>query len=118
VPHPTVTRVYLQGVGHVRVHRHRAVKGRIKTITAKRENRHWYVILSCDDVSAEPLDPAGAAVGIDMGIASFLTTSDGTQVPSPHHLAAAAGKLTAAQQDLARKKRGSNRRKIAVAVTR
>src|SRR6202012_1857010 len=39
VPHPKVTRIYLAGIGHVRVHQHRAVKGRIKTITAKRE-RH------------------------------------------------------------------------------
>ena len=27
VPHPTVTRVCLLGIGHVRVHQHRAVKG-------------------------------------------------------------------------------------------
>jgi hypothetical protein len=46
VPHPKVTRVYLAGVGHVRVHQHRAVKGRVKTITAKREGGYWYVVLS------------------------------------------------------------------------
>jgi putative transposase len=115
VPHPTVTRVYLQGVGHVRVHQHRAVRGRVKTITARREDGRWYVILSCDDVPAESLEPAGAAVGIDMGVASFLTTSDGAHVPNPRHLAASAGRLAAAQQDLARKKRGSNRRKKAAA---
>ena len=71
VPHPTVTRVYLQGIGHVRVHQHRAVKGTVKTITVKREGNRWYVVLSCDDVPAEPLQPTGAVVGIDMGIASF-----------------------------------------------
>jgi putative transposase len=37
VPHPTVTRVYLLGIGHVRVHQHRAVNGRVKTIAIKRE---------------------------------------------------------------------------------
>ena len=31
------------------------VKGRIKTITVKREGGRWYVVLSCDDVPAEPL---------------------------------------------------------------
>jgi putative transposase len=115
VPHPTVTRVYFKGVGHVRVHQHRAVKGRVKTITVKRENGRWYLILSCDDVPAEPLEPTGRAAGIDMGVASFLTTSDGTHVPNPRHLVTAAGRLAAAQQDLARKKRGSNRRKKAAA---
>jgi putative transposase len=115
VPHPTVTRVYLMGVGHVRVHQHRPVKGRVKAITARREVGRWYVVVSCDDVPAEPLEPAGAVVGIDMGVASFLTASDGTQAPHPHHLTAAAGRLTAAQRDLASKKRGSGRRKKAAA---
>ena len=115
VRHPTVTRVYLQGVGHVRAHQHRAVKGRVKTITAKCEGRRWYVVLSCDDVPAEPLEPVHRTVGIDMGVASFLTTSNGMRVPNPRRLAAAAGRLADAQRDLACKKRGSNRRKKAVA---
>jgi putative transposase len=115
VSHPTVTRVYFQGVGHVRVHQHRAVQGRVKTITAKREGGRWYVIVSCDDVPARPLESAGTAIGIDMGVASFLATSDSTHVPNPRHLAAAADQLAAAQRDLASKRRGSNRRKTAVA---
>lgn len=114
VPHPTVTRVYLQGIGHVRVHQHRAVRGRVKTITLKREGNRWYVILACDDVPAEPLPATGAVTGIDMGVASFLTTSEGVHVPNPRPLAAAADRLAKAQQSLALKKRGSNRRRKAV----
>ena len=56
----------------------------------------------------------GAVTGIDLGIASFLTTSEGVHVPNPRHLKVAAARLAAGQQDLARKKRGSNRRKAAV----
>jgi putative transposase len=115
VPHPKVTRVYFMGIGHVRVHQHRAVKGRVKSITAKREGGYWYVILSCDDVPAEPLEPTGSPVGIDLGVASFLTTSDGSHVPNPRHLAASADRLVTAQRDLARKKRGSIRRRKAAA---
>jgi putative transposase len=115
VPHPTVTRVYLKGIGHVRVNQHRPVKGRVKTITAKRESGHWYVVLSCDDVPAEPLEPAGSSAGIDMGVASFLTASNGKHVPNPRYLAVSSERLAKAQQDLARKKRGGNRRKKAVA---
>jgi putative transposase len=113
VPHPTVVRVKLQGIGHVRVHQHRPVKGIIKTITVKREGIRWYVILSCDEVAAEPLAATGAVVGIDMGIVSFLTTSDGNHVPNPRPLAAVAVRLTEAQQSLARKKRGGKRRRKA-----
>jgi putative transposase len=106
-------RVYLQGVGHVRVHQHRPIAGRVKTISVKREGRRWYVIVSCDDVPAAPLPPTGRAVGIDLGIASFLTTSDGEPVPNPRHGRIAAEKLALAQQALARCKRGSNRRRKA-----
>jgi len=113
--HPTATFVRLQGIGHVRVHQHRPVRGRVKTISVKREGRRWYVILACDNVPAEPLPTTGAVVGIDMGVASLVTTSDGTQVANPRHLAATADRLAAAQRDLAGKKRGSKRRLKAVA---
>ncbi|WP_240196856.1 transposase [Nonomuraea lactucae] len=72
-------------------------------------------MLSCDDVPAETLPATGAAVGLDMGVASLVATSDGEHVANPRHLAATATRLAAAQQDLARKKRGSRRRRTAVA---
>jgi putative transposase len=115
VLHPTVRRVYLLGIGHVRVHQHRSTQGCIKMISAKREGRRWYVILSCDDVPARPLPSTGAVIGIDLGVMSFLTTSGGVHIENPRHLAAAAEKLAAAQQALARKRRGSRRRRKAVA---
>ncbi|MEO3888411.1 transposase [Nonomuraea sp. B5E05] len=113
--HPTATYVRLQGVGHVRVHRHRPVKGRVKTIAVKREGSRWFVVLSCDDVPAEPLPATGAVAGIDMGVASLVTTSDGQHLSNPRPLAATAGRLADAQRDLARKERGSTRRRKAVA---
>src|SRR6266487_522892 len=97
---PDQRRVYLHGLGQIRVHVHRPIEGRVKTITVKREGQRWYVVLSCDQVPARPLPATGAVAGIDMGIASFLTASDGEQVPNPRHLAASAAKLTAAQQRL------------------
>ncbi|MEU4510548.1 transposase [Nonomuraea wenchangensis] len=113
--HPTATFVRLKGIGHVRVHRYRAVRGQVKTIAVKREGSRWYVMLSCDEVPAEPLPATGAAGGIDMGVASLVTTSDGAHIANPRHLAATADRLADAQRDLARKKRGSKRRRRAVA---
>ncbi|MFF5206097.1 RNA-guided endonuclease InsQ/TnpB family protein [Streptosporangium sp. NPDC000396] len=113
--HPAATFVRLQGVGQVRVHRHRRVKGRVKTISVTREGSRWFVVLSCDEVPAEVLPATGAAVGIDMGVASLVTTSDGDPVDNPRHLAASADRLAAAQRALARKERGSTRRRKAVA---
>src|SRR5690606_2886696 len=64
---------------------------------------------------AEPLPTTGAVVGIDMGVASLVTTSDGEHLANPRHLTATADRLAAAQRDLARKKRGSKGRLKAVA---
>lgn len=101
VPHPTITRVYLLGIGHVRVHQHRPVAGRILKIKVRRDGKHWYVALFCEDVPAQPLPATGAVVGIDMGIRHFLTTSDGTHLPNPRYGKTAADALAEAQRVLA-----------------
>ncbi|MFG2819754.1 RNA-guided endonuclease InsQ/TnpB family protein [Kitasatospora sp. NPDC048365] len=101
-PHGPVTRVRFQGVGHVKVHRHRPVVGKVKTVSVKREGKRWYVILTAEQTQPEPLPKTGSAVGIDLGIANFLADSGGAFVPNPRHARAAAAKLEAAQQALAR----------------
>lgn len=99
-PHDTQVRVRLQGVGHVRVHQHRPVQGRVKTVSVKREANRWFVVLSCDDVPAEPLPETGHAVGIDMGVEHFATTSDGEHFANPRHAQRAADELAEAQREL------------------
>ncbi|MQS37531.1 RNA-guided endonuclease InsQ/TnpB family protein [Streptomyces katsurahamanus] len=101
-PHGSVTRVRFQGVGHVKVNQHRAVVGKIKTVSVKREGGKWFVVLTAEQDQPEPLPPAGSMVGIDLGIASFLTDSNGVHVPNPRHARKAAARLEAAQQALSR----------------
>ena len=110
---PDTNRVYLQGVGDVKVTCHRPVKGRVKTIQVCRSGRKWYLVLSCDEVPAQPLPRTGVLVGVDVGIASFVTTSDGEHVDNPRWARAGHARLEAAQQRLARKQRGSNNRRAA-----
>ena len=69
------------------------------------------LILSCDDVPANPLPGTGRQVGIDVGVASFATTSDGEHIDNPRWGRAAADKLPVAQRRLARAKRGSKNRR-------
>ncbi len=99
-PHGPVTRVRLQGVGHVRVHKHRPVRGRVKTVSVKREGRQWYVVLACDNVPAQPLPATAAVTGIDMGVTHFLTTSEGAHVENPRHGKRNADALAEAQRAL------------------
>jgi putative transposase len=55
----------------------------------------------------------GRSVGIDLGIAHFLTTSHGQHVPNPRYGKATADRLAAAQRALSRCQRRSGRRKKA-----
>ncbi|BFO20163.1 hypothetical protein SHKM778_65510 [Streptomyces sp. KM77-8] len=82
-PHDPVTRVRFQGVGHVKVNQHRQVAGKVKTVSVKREGGRWYVVLTAEQTQPDPMPATGSVVGIDMGIASFLTTSSGEHVPNP-----------------------------------
>jgi putative transposase len=113
---PDARRVYLQGIGHVKVTVHRQVQGRVKTIQVHREGHRWMLILSCDQVPTRPLEPSQAAVGLDVGIASFATTSDGQCVPNPGYGRVASARLATAHQVLARKRPGSNNRRRARAT--
>ncbi|MFC5721818.1 RNA-guided endonuclease InsQ/TnpB family protein [Streptomyces gamaensis] len=120
-PHDRQTRVRLQGVGHIRVHQHRPVKGRVKTVSVKREGRRWYVILACDNVPAEPLPATGRRIGIDMGTAHFLTTSDGVHIANPKPGKKAACALARAQRELERfprRRRAKDRSKAHRAAVR
>jgi putative transposase len=102
----------VQHVGTIRVKMHRPIEGKIKTVTLKREAGKWYVVFSCDlgPVEVEPsTDPP---VGIDVGLESFFTTSDGEREPNPRYQKTALPELRRAQRALARKRKGGkNRRK-------
>jgi putative transposase len=102
-------RLYIQGVGLLKVKLHRPVGGTIKTVTLKRVGQRWYAVLVCD-VPVVPLPATSQAVGIDLGLASFLMTDAGKPTEHPQPLRAAQKRLRRAQRSLARKKRGSHRR--------
>lgn len=110
---PGKKKIYLSKIGNVRIKLHRPVGGVIKTVTVKREGSEWYAVLTCEVPRAEPLPPTGSQVGIDLGVAHLVITSDGEFVDNPRPLRSAQKRLRVLQRSLSRKKRGSNRRKKA-----
>jgi putative transposase len=111
-------RVRFQAVGSVKVKQHRPVLGTVKALQLKREGRRWYVIV-ITEAEPIPLPAAGREVGVDVGVARFLTTSDGEIVANPRFLAASAAVITDLQRRAARTKPGSgNRRRLKRAVAK
>ncbi|HEX2276565.1 MAG TPA: transposase [Candidatus Tectomicrobia bacterium] len=106
-------RLYCQGLGELKVKWHRPLHGTIKTVTLKREAGRWYVCFSVE-VEPSPLPGSTEAVGIDVGLEAFTTLSDGTRIENPHYFKTVQAQLRRAQRRVARRKKGSHRRRKAV----
>ena len=86
------------------------MKGELKSITIKRDNKHWIVSALFDEVREKPAFNTNNSVGIDLGLKDFLTTSDGKIIKTPKIYRKSQARLRRAQRSLARKKKGSNNR--------
>jgi putative transposase len=109
-------KLHLSKIGTLKIKLHREIVGKIKTCTIKREGLHWYVTFSCEvEVQDhQRTSYTDEAVGIDLGLYHFAALSTGDIVDNPRYYRQTEAKLAKAQQVLARKKRGSRRRKKAV----
>jgi len=84
---------------------------RIKRVRIVRK-ADWYFVQFCVDVDrSEPTELTGRMVGLDMGLASFYTDSDGQKVDCPKFLRKAEKRLKREQRRLSRKKKGSSNRR-------
>ena len=79
-----------------------------------READGWYVCISCADVPLQLLPETGQETGIDLGLESFATLSEGTRIPHPRCYRRAERRLKTAQRGVSRRKTGSDRRRKAV----
>lgn len=99
----------LSKIGEIRIFKHREIKGQIKTCTIKKDVDNWYVTFACE-VEPQQLKKTGKSIGIDVGLKSLVTLSNGDQVEPPQYLRQSEEKLIKAQRDLSRKKKGSSNR--------
>ena len=106
-------KLYLQGVGEIRLKWHRQVEGKIKTVTVRRRGGRWHVCFSVE-YEAEPLPVVEGEVGIDVGLEHFAALSTGDLVANPRWYRSAQRRLRRAQRKVARRVKGSNGRRKAV----
>lgn len=104
-------RLYLAKVGNVEVVLHRPLEGAPKTITITRAaTGKWYAAISCE-WEPPPLPPVAPVVGIDMGLYSFATLSDGTAIENPRFFRAEERALAKVQRAHSKLAKGSPRRR-------
>ena len=83
---------------------------RVLRMTVSRRAGRWFAALTVERDDKPVRAPKGGAVGVDLGIKTLATLSDGTVIENPRCLAASERRLKKAQKVLSRKTRGSKRR--------
>ena len=90
----------------------RPYDGKVKTLTVKRNRLGEYFIVMVLDKSAQPIGKThdGASVGIDFGLKTYMTLSDGMVVENPLYLKGALLELRRRSRNLSRCASGSHNR--------
>ncbi|MCS3923232.1 RNA-guided endonuclease InsQ/TnpB family protein [Methanosalsum natronophilum] len=98
----------LSKIGKIRIVQHREIEGKIKTCTIRKDGKQWYVTFSVViENNVEPVEPV-TFVGIDVGLNSLVTLSDGTQIDSPKYYRNTEDELKKQQRNLSKKRKFSN----------
>jgi putative transposase len=85
----------------------------VKTCTIKRSVNGWFATLTFEHQPV-PLPANDLAVAIDVGVTTFAKFTDGTEIPNPRIYQNSQAELRRAQRRVARRKKGSKRRRRAV----
>lgn len=104
----------LSKIGEMPVIMHRPIPDGfvLKVCTVVRKADGWYCCISIEDETVPepmPLDAVKTAVGVDVGLKDFLTTSEGETVPIQQTYRKTQSHLARQQRKLARKEKGSKR---------
>ncbi|MBI4176834.1 MAG: IS200/IS605 family element transposase accessory protein TnpB [Candidatus Aenigmarchaeota archaeon] len=100
--------------GEINIKKHREIEGEVKTLTLKRESSgKWFATFCVGQERKEPRINNGEQIGIDLGLKTFATISNGEVIQNPRHLERHEENLAKLQRELSNKKKVSNNRKKA-----
>ncbi len=104
-------RLHLSKIGDIKIKLHRPIEGEVKTLTIKRDRvGDWFAIFSVDIGEAPEKVEIKSEIGVDVGLASLFTLSNGDKIDHREYLRQSEKKLAKYQRRLSRKKRGSKNR--------
>ena len=105
-------KIQLEKIGKVKLILDRQIPDDVKfmsvTISKTPTGKHFASILVEENIELK--EKTNKTIGIDVGIKTFATQSDGTEISNPKWFRESQSKLRTAQKHLSRKKLGSKRR--------
>jgi putative transposase len=110
---PNSNYIYLAKIGDIRIVWSRDLPANPSSLTIIKDSADRYFVSFVVDFNPEKLPANAQAVGIDLGITTFATLSNGEKVTAPKPLKAKLKRLRKLQRNLARKQKGSKRREVA-----
>jgi len=102
--------VFIPKIGEIRWIKHRAIKGKVKHLTISQDGEKWYCSVNVELKIKKSTCKQDLIVGIDVGIKTYATLSDGTTVDNPKHIRNHEHRIKRSQKELSRKVKGSNNR--------
>ena len=116
--------IKLPKIGDVVINQHRPIPDGFKVkgvrVLSRARNTLWYVVVTIElDVDVPDVMPHGRAIGIDIGLQNFLTTSDGLKIKPARFFRDNISRLKELQRKVSRKQKGSkNYHKAQIEVAR
>lgn len=112
-------RIKLPVVGWVRMREAVRFTGKLKRVTVSREADRWFASIMVETDDIKPAEKPKEAVGVDLGVTTLATLSDGDPIPGPKAHKALLKRLRRTSRSLSRKRKGSaNRRKAKAKLAR
>ena len=110
------SRIAIPVLGKVKLRMHRPIEGTPKAMQITYDCGRWSIRIGCVDIEPKILPKTGRDIGIDLGINTFVATSDGEMFANPRPFRAAELGLARAARKMHRRKRGSSRRRQAIVL--
>jgi putative transposase len=107
--------IQLPRLGRLRLHErdYLPTGAKVLSATVTEHAGRWYVSILVEQEHCIPVN-SGPVVGVDLGVKTLATLSDGTVESNPRHLQQRLRKLNRSQRAVSRKQKGSCNRKKAV----
>ena len=100
----------LSKIGKVKIKLHREIIGKVKTLTLARDScGKWFACFSVE-TAKKILEPINKSVGIDVGLKTFCTLSDGVEIDNPRFFRNSEKILATAQRRLSLQPKASKER--------
>lgn len=107
----------LSKIGDIKIKLHRAVEGEIQRVNVRKmPTGKWFASFLVCTEPGEPLPFTGESIGVDVGLKSFITLSNGDQVDNPRFFGHVEKALAQAQRKLSKAPKGTPERQRALKV--